>query len=150
MGLIERLQSKDAGIDIKKPSPNISKLFSDILKQLEDRKTYRWTEIGVILNMFSPNDQTKLSKMILKLKNNVRKNWYKEGHKNTAVIVPPKASEFSLCYVVYNNSNSHMRDEFIQNASSLGLEPEHVKKCLIIAKNMDKTDLSYHFIGLVE
>lgn len=49
--------SKDTGITIPKPQPLVSPLFSKIMKQLEGRQTPRWTEIGVILNRFSPDDQ---------------------------------------------------------------------------------------------
>jgi len=140
--------SKDVGIDISKPVPKLSHLFSSILNQLEQRKFYRWTEIGVILHMFSPDDQRKLTNMLNKLKSNVRKKWMVKGHKNIAVCIPPKASEYAICYVVYNDKNASSRDEYIEEAAKFGLEAEHVKQCLVIAKNMDKDDLSYHFIGL--
>lgn len=142
--------SRDAGIDIPKPKPKISPLFSEIFNQLEQRMTPRWTEIGVFLNRFSPDDQYKLTKMITKLKNNVQKNWHLEGHKNMAVFVPPKASEYALVYLVYNNNNAHRRNEFIDVAARYGLEPEHVRQCLVIARNIDKEDFVYHFIGLFQ
>lgn len=142
--------SRDAGVDIPKPKPKISPLFSGIMQQLEKRHTPRWTEIGVILNRFSPDDQHKLTGMIEALKKNVRKNWMIDGHKNMAVCVPPKASKYAICYVMYNNNNAHRRNEFIQGAARSGLEAEHVKQCLVIAKNLDKDDLYYHFIGLME
>jgi len=142
--------SKDAGIDIPKPQPKISPLFQKVFLQLEQRATPRWTEIGVILNNFSPDDQAKLTRMIIVAKKNVRKNWMVEGHDNMIVYVPPKASEYALCYIIHNNNNASRRNEFIEEASRLGLEAEHVKQCLVIVKNMDMDDLEYHFIGLME
>jgi hypothetical protein len=142
--------SRDAGVDIPKPKPKISPLFSGILEQLENRHTPRWTEIGVILNRFSPEDQRQLTKMVGKIKKIVRKKWMIDGHKNIAIVVPPRASQFALCYIVYNDNNTSKRDDFIQKAAMLGLEPEHIKQCLVIAKNMDRNDLNYHFIGLME
>lgn len=142
--------SRDAGVDIPKPKPQISPLFSGILHQLERRHTPRWTEIGVILNRFSPDDQQKLTKMIETLKKNVRKNWMITGHNNMVICVPPKASKYAICYVIYNNNNAHRRNEFIQKVARSGLEVEHVEQCLVIAKNLDDNDLHYHFIGLME
>jgi len=142
--------SRDAGVDIPKPKPIISPLFSGIMGQLEKRHTSRWTEIGVILNRFSPDNQRRLERKIEKLKKNVRKKWMVEGHKNVAVFVPPKASEYALCYVVYNDNNANRRKEFIEGAAIFGLEPEYVKQCLVISKNMDRDDLAYHFIGLFD
>ena len=142
--------SKDAGINIPKPIPKISHLFSGIFEQLEKRHTPRWTEIGVILNMFSPEDQRRLSSAVDKIKRTVRKNWMIDGHHNTVIIIPPKASEYALCYIAYNDKNANQRDLFIQNAATSGLEPEHVKQCLVIAKNIDQNDHHYHFIGLMD
>jgi len=142
--------SRDAGVDIPKPKPKISPLFSGIFEQLEKRHTPRWTEIGVILNRFSPEDQRQLTKMVKIIQKIVRKNWMVEGHKNIAIVTPPRASEYALCYVVYNDHNASKRNEFIQKAAIVGLEAEHVKQCLVIAKNVDRDDLNYHFIGLME
>ncbi|MEM7063474.1 MAG: hypothetical protein AAF572_09970 [Cyanobacteria bacterium P01_B01_bin.77] len=141
--------SKDASIELPKPKPKISPLFSKIFNQLENRLTPRWTEIGVILNRFSPYDQQKLTKMIRKIEGNVRKYWKEEGHKNTAIIIPSKSSKHALCYVIFNNHNESKRDNYIQNAAALAFENEYVTRCLVIAKNMDKNDLAYHFIGLM-
>ena len=88
--------------------------------------------------------------MIKKIKKIVRKKWMVEGHKNIAIVTPPKASEYALCYVVYNDHNASKRDEFIHKAAIVGLEAEHVNQCLVIAKNIDRDDLNYHFIGLME
>ncbi|MFC1664827.1 hypothetical protein ACFL17_04270 [Pseudomonadota bacterium] len=142
--------SKEADIDIPKPKPKLSILFLGIVKQLENRRTPRWTEIGVILYRFPPDDQRKITRMIEKLKKNVRRNWKKIGHKNMVIVVPPKASKYALCYIVYNDNNEDKRREFIQAAAKHGLESGHVKQCLIIAKNMDREDLHYNFIGLFE
>lgn len=142
--------SKDAGIDIPKPKPMIHPLFENIFNQLEQRSTHRWTEIGVILNRFSPDDQNRLAKLLLKLEKNVRKNWRIEGHKNIAVFKPPQSSKYALCYVMYLDENSNRRKEFINAAAEMGLNQKHVEYCLVIAKNIDKHDLAYHTIGLFQ
>jgi hypothetical protein len=78
----------------------------------------------------------------------VQSSWMIEGHNNIIVYGPPTSSEYALCYILYKNSNSEKKDVFIENAAQLGLEPDHVKTCLVIARNIDSNDLSYHFIGL--
>ena len=72
------------------------------------------------------------------------------SQKNIAIVNPPRASEYALCYVLYNDHNASKRNEFIQKAALVGLEAEHVKQCLVIAKNVDREDQNYHFIGLME
>lgn len=140
--------SRDEGIMIEKPRPKISKLFNDIFRKLEERSTPQWTEIGVLLNMFSPNDQLKLASAVEMLKKGVNRTWQKEGHKNAIIYVPPEASEYALAYVLFKNGNAHRRYEFVENAAASGLEPEHVKSCLVIAKNIDQDDRPYHYISL--
>ena len=142
--------SKDAGIVIPKPKPKISALFQGILEQLEIRKIPRWTEIGTVLCMFSPEDQRKLTKMIKVIEKNVQKKWHIEGHRNTVMIIPNKSSQYALCYIVYNNKNLSRKHEFINNGAAIGLEADHVTQCLVIARNMDEQNLKYHFIGLLE
>ena len=140
--------AKDAGVNIPKPQPKISPLFSGIMGQLEKQHSHRWTEIGVILNRFSPDDQRNLAKMVEVLKKNVRKNWMIDGHENMAICIPPKASRYAIVYVMFNDNTASRRDEFIRGAASTAFKSEHVQQCLVIAKNIDKDDLSYHFIGL--
>ena len=142
--------AKDAGVNIPKPQPKISPLFSKILKQLEERRSPRWTEMGVILNRFSPDDQRKLAKAVEVLKKNVRENWMIEGHENIVGYIPPKASKYAIAYVMFNDNTAPKRDAFIHGATSNAFKAAHVKQCLVIAKNIDRDDLSYHFMGLFE
>lgn len=140
--------SKDAGVDLSKPKPKVGEMFSRIFEQLEERQSDRWTEIGVILNRFSPDDQRIIQSKVNKLKRNVEKRWNIEGHKNMLVYVPPKASQYSLVYFLYNNKNSHRTKDFQEAAAANGLEPDHVANCLVIGRNIDDESMAYHFIGL--
>ncbi|WP_432735715.1 hypothetical protein [Maridesulfovibrio sp. FT414] len=141
--------SLDAGIQIAKPQPQISPLFSAILNQIEKKKNKRWVEIGVMLNETPPNEQAKFSKMVDKITKNTAKNWRRTPHHNTVTMLPYKESQTAFCYITYVHQNSHLRDEFIANAASEGLKLGSVKRCLIIAKNIDDPNLAYHFIGVL-
>jgi hypothetical protein len=142
--------SKDHGILIDKPQPKISPLFKKIFCELEKRSTPRWTEIGSILNRFPPNDQRKLIRYIKNLSKVVSRAWQVEGHKNIAVYEPPESSEYALAVVLFKQENRDRRYEFIDHASALGLEAEHVRYCLVLAINIDNDDLPYHYIALAE
>ena len=72
-----------------------------------------------------------------------------QGHRNLALLVPQKPSKYSLCYILYNNKNAEKRNEFIEYAAMIGVEAEHIEKCVVIGKNIDKEDDAYHFIGLM-
>ncbi|PSW55895.1 hypothetical protein [Photobacterium leiognathi] len=142
--------SKEKGIDVEKPKPKTSRLFRDIFHTLEQRATPRWSEIGCILNRFSPDDQIKMAKHIKDLSKIVQRNWRNEDHKNSLIYSPPDSSEYALAVVLFKNENSEKRYDFIDNASLMGLEPDHVKYCLVIAVNIDQEDHPYRFIGLME
>ena len=141
--------SKDAGVDVAKPKPMISGLFQRIFEQLESRRTPRWTEIGVILNRFSPDIQLELEINLARIRKNVRKEWDKDGHENMLILNPSKSSEHALAFVLFCDANVDRKDEFRDYAAQSALEPEHVKQALIIGKNIDDDELAYHFIALV-
>ncbi|MGE4509331.1 MAG: hypothetical protein AB7D16_11980 [Eubacteriaceae bacterium] len=129
--------SKDAGVFLPKPRVKMNKLFQSIIQLLEQRKTHRWTEIGTILYSFLPEDQDKLASYVYKIKNNVKKNWMKEGHENTIIYIPPLNTEYALCYIAINNQNKSQRYTFAAEAARQTFEKKHVKFCLVISKNID-------------
>ena len=141
-------RSKDQGIAIDKPKPKISPFFKKIFSKLEERAVPQWTEIGCILNRFPPDDQNKLMKLIKDLSKKVNKTWQVEGHQNIAVYVPPESSEYALAVVLFKNENRNKRHEFVENASFLGLEPEHVRYCVVIAINIDNDEIPYQYIAV--
>jgi len=141
--------SLDAGIHLEKPKPKISRAFNEIFTQLEHRGTDRWTEIGVILNRISPDDQRELENLIEQLRIGVRRNWRKDGHENMLVLQPSKSSNTALAYVMYCDENSDRRYEFYDAASREALAPPHVEQSLVIGKNVDNPDPGYDFIALV-
>jgi len=109
----------------------------------------RWTEIGVILNRFCPEDQCRLTEEITNLGKSVNKHWATKGHKNMIVIIPPASSEYALVYVLFKNSNANLRDVFVEEAANRELQADHVSWCLVIAKNIDRGNVpAYDFIGL--
>ena len=142
--------SLDAGVTLEKPRPAISPLFASIFSQLEQRGIERWTEAGVALNMFSPDDQRKITKMLGKLEKRVHRNWRKQGHENMLICIPPKASNYALGYVMYKNGNAEETRKFMENAADAALESGHVQTVVVIGKNIDRDGVAYHAIALFE
>ena len=140
--------SLDAGVTLLKPQPATSPLFSSIFSQLEQRNPARWTEIGVGLNMFSPDDQKGITKNLVKLAKRVHRNWRTPGHKNILIYIPPKASSYALAYLMVKDGNVGERRQFMENAAATVLESEHVQTVIVVAKNIDGDDLAYDAIAL--
>lgn len=140
--------SLDAGVTLDKPRPAISPLFASVFSQLEQRGIDRWTEIGVALNMFSPDDQRKVTKMVVKVEKQVHKNWRMPGHHNMVIGIPSKASNYALAYVMFKNGNAGQRHYFMEEAAAKALESDHVHTVVVIGRNIDKDDAAYHSIAL--
>ena len=140
--------SLDAGVKLEKPRPAILPLFASVFRQLEERGIERWTEMGVALNMFSPDDQTKITKMVVRLEKRVHKNWRMPGHENVLIWIPSTASNYALAYVMFKNGNAGQRREFMENAAERALAFQHVQRVIVIARNIDKGDAAYHTIAL--
>ena len=142
--------SLDAGVTLAKPRPAISPLFASVFSQLERRAPARWTEVGVALNMVSPDDQRTLTKKLAKLKKRVHRNWRAQGHDNVLIRVPPEASSYALAYVMFKDGNAGQRREFMESAAATALENDHVRTVIVIGKNIDWEDTAYDSIALVQ
>jgi hypothetical protein len=142
--------SLDVGVTLEKPKPRIAPLFASIFAQLEQRRVKRWTEIGVALNMFSPDDQAKIARLAVRLEKKVAKEWQIEGHKNTIICTPPKNSAYAFCYVMFKNENASRRHEFMENAAANAFQSKHVETAVVVGKNIDRDDASYHAIAMFE
>ena len=130
----------------EKPKVKMNKYFEKILIQVEDRKIDGWTKIGSVIYRLLPDDQLKIINFLKKIKNNVSKNWMKKDHENILNYVPPLSSEYAFTFAVYCEKNQEKRHEFIDEAMKIALEPEHVKYCLGIGINIDRSDLPYSLI----
>ena len=124
--------SLDAGVTLDKPRPAISPLFASIFSQLEERGIDRWTEMGVALNMFSPDDQNEIAKMLVKLEKRVHRHWTTPGHDNMVICTPSIASDYALGYVMFKNGNAGQRRDFMEQAANAALESDHVKTVIVI------------------
>ena len=142
--------SLEAGVTLAKPQPAISPLFASIFSQLEQRNPARWTEIGVALNMFSPDDQSRFTKRLAKLERRVHRSWRTPGHENMLILIPSKASSYALAYVMFKDGNAGERRHFMEHAAATALETDHVQTVVVIGKNIDGDDATYDAIALFE
>ena len=132
--------SLDAGVTLAKPQPAISPLFASIFSQLEQRNPAGWTEIGVALNMFSPDDQNRITKRLAKLEKRVHRSWRTPGHENMLILIPSKASSYALAYVMFKDGNAGERRHFMEHAAATALQTDHVLTVVVIGKNIDGDD----------
>ena len=142
--------SLDAGVTLEKPRPEISSLFSSVFSQLEQRGIERWTEIGIALNMFSPDDQNRIATKLEKLEKQVHQNWQRQRHKNILIYIPSKTSRYALGYVMFKNGNANKKWDFMELASTTALKNNHIQRVVVIGKNIDQNKMAYDIIALYE
>ena len=142
--------SLEAGVILDKPRPAISPLFASVFSQLEQRRFERWTEIGIALSMFSPDDQNRITAKIASLERHVHQNWRRQSHKNKIIFIPSRASSYALGYVMFKNGNANKKRDFMEHASTAALTEDHVQTVIVIAKNIDQNKLAYDTIALYE
>ncbi|PJZ58458.1 hypothetical protein CH367_07870 [Leptospira barantonii] len=140
--------SKDAGIDVPKPGPQICEIFKNILIKLEERSTPGWTVLGVALSRYSPTDQEKITNFITHMKLKISNNWDAEDLQNFLIFAPPYGSEYGLAFVLYSDSTIHRKYEFIESAESQVFNNSYAKYALIIAKNIDDNESPYNYIAV--
>lgn len=143
-------QSIANGVQVQKPVPKMHLFFENILKQLEERKPYRWLEMGSIIYRLLPSDQSKIVHQINILIKNIEKNWMRKGHKNLLIYTPPLSSEFAFGFVIFNNQNKEKRYDFCEEAAFLSMESYHAKHSLVIGLNIDLPEMSYAIISVYD
>lgn len=142
--------SLDAGVIRKKPKPATSPVFASIFDQLQRRAPARWTEVGVALSMFSPDDQRRITKKLTKLEKRVHRKWRTSGHDNMLICTPSKASNCALAYVMFKDGNAAERHKFMESVVSAALDSPHVETVVMIARNLDRHSAGYSALALVE
>ena len=138
-------ETQEIGIYINKPKPIINDFFQKILIELEKKKPHGWLLMGSCIYRLSPDDQSNITQALIKLKENVRKNWDKEGHDNTIVYA---LSKYAFSLVVFCNGNKDKRYTLFDNSIEVALEREHVEYCLGIGINLDRSDVPYILIAV--
>ena len=108
------------------------------------------TEIGMALNMFSPDDQVKITEELMRIEKRFNQNRGVRDHENTLIYTPSKASKYALGYVILKNEEIGERAKFMQNVADTTFKDYNVKRVIVIAKNIDKCDIIYSTIGIYE
>ncbi|ADP11410.1 hypothetical protein EJP617_17290 [Erwinia sp. Ejp617] len=145
--------SRDEGVLIEKPRPEINKFFVDVLTRLESRAAPRWSEIGLILKSFHPKDMRTIQKKIGELKKIINRNRNRKGiddcnDLNSLIYNPPAGYNTALAIVLLKSEYYERRHESYASAADSAMEDLTVKQCLVIGINIDLDDAPYHFIGL--
>jgi len=138
----------DEAIRIKKPSCKLTTWWSDICHRLEQRSFHQWSDIANILLRFSFDEQQQVEKKFNKIKKNVQKNWRIDGHVCSIVVIPNQWRSDALVVYAFKENQKSERHERMRNVASHAFESAHVKRCLVMAINIDKEQYPYSTLGV--
>jgi len=140
----------DKNILRKKPKLKSTVWWSDIIKYIEERSPSRWSEAAVMLLNISYDDQVQSQKKFKKIVKNVKKNWRKEGHRNSVVIFPPEWRYEAVSLFAFRERKKEERHKSMENLASHIFEQSHATRCLIIGMNIDKSQYPYSLLGVFD
>ena len=141
---------KDAGIVSPKPALKITQWWSDIRAKIESRHFDRWSEAAVMLLNISFEEQQALENRFKRTARNVRKQWRQPGHENCVVLTPPAWRRDSFGLLAFKNCRSRERHAMMENVAAGVFAKSHVRRCLVIAINIDTQTYPYSMLAVFE
>ena len=141
--------SLDKGVALEKPQPEISPLFSSIISQLENSNEAQLNEIKIVLNLFSPDYQIKITKELDLLKMQVNKYWNTaRKHNNILEFRPTALSTYALVYFMFKDGIAVDSRQMMEQIKTTTMETNKILTVVVIGKNIDQDNTAYEFIGL--
>lgn len=135
--------TRDEGIRRAKPRLRLSKWWADLCSNLEQRGFQQWTEANNILLSFSPEEQDRAEQMFRQLTKNVRKNWRDPKHRCSVVMSPHPHKSDAVALFAFRDQQRDSRHQRMENIASRVFTKPHVKRCLVLALNIDKKSYPY-------
>jgi hypothetical protein len=142
--------SRDAGIQIRKPRPKLSHYLDKLIGKLEENRPKGWTLIALhLLNSADPKEQKKVSRALEKLRGDVKKNFRKPGHVNSLHLLPPLQRKAPVIFYVRPDSASESTQRVLEHYAVETLEETKRRECVVIAKSTERWAEPYVAIGLI-
>jgi hypothetical protein len=134
----------DEGVQRKKPRPRMTQWWWDICKRIEVRDFYQWSDVSRILLSFSYTEQQQLAIKFKRIVKNVMKNWRIPNHICSIIMSPMEEKTDAIAVFAFREKAVEVRHNRMENiASQVFDQSPHVKRCLLIAVNIDRKEYPY-------
>ncbi len=130
------------GAHRQKPRLRSSDWWSDICSYVEKRSFWRWTEVINILLSLSFEEQEEAEKMFGQVRDRLRKG-RKKGSQDTVFICPPTRKSEAVALFAFLDSDVGQRYLRMEQIANQAFDTAHVRRCLVIAANIDREDYPY-------
>jgi hypothetical protein len=88
--------------------------------------------------------------MLAQLKSMVERNWRNPEHECSIVVTPPPIRETAIVFHVYPQELADRRKETASQLAAQALEASGRYRCIVIGRNIDRWDVPYSFISVVD
>ncbi|WP_157950394.1 hypothetical protein [Pannonibacter carbonis] len=142
--------SRDAGIALPKPKPQLGTLFSSIIKQLYQSKAPGWTTIGLhLLSSADPSEQKSIERNLTKLRAMVRKNFREPDHICSLQVQPPLQRKARIIFYAFPEALRAQSREVMEDLAAQAIDHDQVDHIVVFARCTDRWNLPYEAVLLL-
>ncbi len=138
--------AKARGIDVKKPTLEKSKYWSDLLKRAEQSKHNRLISSFILLSL-PKEDQLKFERKIKELKQLVLNDKLEKKHNYMQMSIGPARRSFVLIGYPYKDIDTEVRNDMIGDIIHSLESDENLKGYLVIGYNLNANHYPYSVLA---
>ncbi len=138
--------AKERDIDVKKPSLEKTKYWSDLLKRAEQSKHNRLISSFILLSL-PKEDQLKFERKIKELKQLVLKDKLEKKHNYMQMSIGPERRSFVLIGYPYKDVSTEVRNDVIGDIIHSLESDENLKGYLVIGYNLNADHYPYSVLA---
>ncbi|MFS2154411.1 hypothetical protein [Rhizobium sp. Rhizsp42] len=141
--------SRDAGVNIPKPTMAMSPYFRQIVSRLCERSPPGWTTTGLyLLSAASPSEQRAVERQLHKLRKSVRRNYKDPKHINTLSIAPPLARKARVGFYLFPEELRGNHRETMKILVNGELSEEGVDVMALLGRSTENWGVPYETVML--
>ena len=141
--------SRDAGIKLPKPKPNVHPFVTKIIEGIMVRKPAGWIIMAIaLLRIGDFKEQKAISNAVVKLRAIVQRKWRDPKHLCSIVVTPPAVRTTPMIFYVYPRALSDRRKMVLDELMGSLFETSGRARCLIVGKMLERWDEPYSFLGI--
>lgn len=143
--------SRDAGVKLRKPQPNISRFFSDIVRRLSDKRPRGWTTIGLrLLSCADAKEQRRIDTKLDQLRQIVRRTFRDPAHKSTLMVQPPLSRKSMVGFFLFPASQLASERNSMRLIAEQTIGETNAEDFLLFSRNIDGWERAYESVLFIE
>ncbi|MHC2574690.1 hypothetical protein ACVMH6_007018 [Rhizobium leguminosarum] len=139
--------SRDAQVNIPKPTVSLSPYFRQIVSRLCERQPKGWTTTGLhLLSAASPSEQRAIERQLHKLRKLVRRHFKDPEHLNTMFIAPPLARKARVGFYLFPEELRGKHRETMEILAGTALAEGGVDTIVLFGRSTENWGVPYEAV----